>query len=230
MAIPWKVALVEDDARLARAVTSALREEGYRVRGARTANEALALVGEWNPDLVLLDLMLPDNEGPELFTRFREVSSAALVGITARAMLSDIVAGLHAGADDYVVKPFAVEELVARINAVLRRSRSRGQSRMELGPLVVDVESGIASFGEQRLDLTATEFRILALLTREADAVVSQEQIVEQLWPAGGGPASNAVEVHLARLRRKLEAAGGVEFLQTVRGMGYRLRLEGRGG
>src|SRR5258708_23710339 len=151
MAIQWKVALVEDDAMLSRAVAAALRGEGYRVRSVRSADEGLDLVSQWNPDLVLLDLMLPDNQGPEIFSRFREVSEAALVGMTARSLLSDVVAGLRAGADDYVAKPFAIEELVARVQAVLRRLRGRGTERMELGDLVADVAAGTAFRGPRRL-------------------------------------------------------------------------------
>ncbi len=226
MSVQWKVALVEDDTLLARAVSSALRGEGYRVRNARSADEGLDLVVDWNPDLILVDLMLPDNEGPELFTRFREASEAALVGMTARSLLTDVVAGLRAGADDYVAKPFAIEELVARVAAVLRRSRSRGTERMEIADLVVDVSAGAAMRGGRRLDLTATEFRILALLARQAGTILTQDQITDQLWPVGTGPESNSVEVHIARLRRKLEADGEKRLLHTARGMGYVLKLE----
>lgn len=226
MGVQWKIALVEDDAMLSRAVTSALRDEGYRVRAARTAGEGVDLVTDWNPDLVLLDLMLPDNEGSEIFTRFREVSDAALVGMTARALLSDVVAGLRSGADDYVIKPFALEELVARVQAVLRRSRSRSTERMTIGDLVIDVDAGTAQRGERRLDLTATEFRILALLARQQGRILTQSQIMDLLWPVGTGPESNSIEVHVARLRRKLEAEGEARLLHTVRGMGYVLKLE----
>ena len=226
MGVQWKIALVEDDAMLSRAVTSALRDEGYRVRSAKTAGEGVDLVTDWNPDLVLLDLMLPDNQGAEIFPRFREVSDAALVGMTARALLSDVVAGLRSGADDYVIKPFALEELVARVQAVLRRSRSRNTGRMTIGDLAIDVDAGTAQRGERRLDLTATEFRILALLARQQGRVLTQSQIVDLLWPVGSGPESNSIEVHVARLRRKLEAGREPRLLHTVRGMGYVLKLE----
>ena len=226
MSVQWKVALVEDDATLSRAVSAVLRGEGYHVRTARSAGEGLDLVSQWNPDLVLLDLMLPDNDGPELFSRFREVSEAALVGMTARSLLADVVAGLRAGADDYVAKPFAIEELVARVQAVLRRLRSRGTERMEIGDLVVDVAAGTAIRGRRRLELTATEFRILAMLARQMGKILTQNQITDQLWPVGSGPESNSVEVHIARLRRKLEAAGERRILHTARGMGYVLKLE----
>jgi DNA-binding response OmpR family regulator len=224
--VQWKVGLVEDDPVLARAVSAALRGEGYRVRSVRGADEGIDLIAQWNPDLVLLDLSRPAAGASELLARFREVSDAALVAISAGARVTDIVAGLRAGADDFLGKPFAMEELVARVQAVLRRTRSRGAERMELGDLVIDIAAGMASRGERRLPLTATEFRILAVLARQSGKILTQDQISDQLWPVGSGPESNSIEVHIARLRRKLEAAGEVRILHTARGMGYVLKLE----
>ncbi len=226
MSVQWKVAVVEDDALLSRAVSAGLRGEGYRVRSARSATEGMQLVVDWNPDLVLLDLMLPDNEGPEIFTKFREVTDAALVGMTARSMLQDVVAGLRRGADDYVTKPFALEELAARVAAVLRRSRGTGSERIEIDDLLIDVSAGTVTRGGLALELTATEFRILTALGREAGKILTQGQLTDLLWPIGSGPESNSIEVHVARLRRKLEAGGGRRLLQTVRGMGYVLKVE----
>ncbi len=226
MAAQWKIVVVEDDPMLARAVAAGLRGEGYRVRSAASAGEGLELVVNWNPDLLLLDLMLPDNEGPELFSRFREATDAALVGMTARSLLSDVVAGLRAGADDYVVKPFALEELAARVAAVLRRSRGNGSERMRIGDLEVDLTAGTARRGRRELALTAMEFRLLALFARQAGKLLSQDQVTDQLWPIGASPESNSVEVHIARLRRKLEANGEPRILHTVRGMGYLLKME----
>ena len=145
MTIRWKVALVEDDRRLARAVASGLGEEGYTVRAVDSAARGLELVGQWNPDVVLLDLMLPDNDGVELFETFRAETDAALVGISAKSSVSDRIAGLKSGADDYVAKPFALEELMARVEAVIRRHRGKGGSRLVAGDVTVDLSEGLAT-------------------------------------------------------------------------------------
>src|SRR5579859_4108595 len=224
MPLRWKVAVIEDDRRLARAVSAGLRRDGYRVQSAGSAAEGMSMVREWNPDVVLLDLMLPDNEGPELFAQFRTVTDAALVGMTARSLLSDVVTGLRCGADDYVVKPFALEEISARVAAILRRVRSAGGDSMRLGDLTVDITAGTARRGDRDLDLTATEFRLLTTLIRGAGRVISQTQLTESLWSSEAAPESNSIEVHIGRLRRKLENAGEARLLHTVRGMGYVLK------
>jgi two-component system, OmpR family, response regulator len=220
----WKVAVVEDDRRLARAVTAGLRRDGYQVRTAGSAEEGLLVVQSWRPDVILLDLMLPDNDGPELFARFRNLTGAALVGMTARSMLADIVAGLRLGADDYITKPFAMEELSARVGALIRRLHGAHEQLLEVGDLTVDLGGGIARRGEHELQLTATEFRILALLASRPGKIVSQSQIAGAVWPTESCPESNAVEVHVARLRRKLDEGGAPPLLHTVRGMGYTVR------
>jgi DNA-binding response OmpR family regulator len=224
----WKVAVVEDDRRLARAVTAGLRREGYQVRTAGSAGEGFSMVQAWRPDVILLDLMLPDNEGPELFARFRSLTGAALVGMTARSMLADVVAGLRLGADDYITKPFAMEELSARVGALIRRLHGAHEELLAVGDLAVDLAGGTAQRGRVELQLTATEFRILALLASKPGKIVSQAQIAGAVWPSEACPESNAVEVHVARLRRKLDEGGSVPLLHTVRGMGYTLRNGGK--
>lgn len=223
-----KVGLVEDDVRLARAVTAALEHEGYRVRAAGSAREGLEMLRQWSPDLVLLDLMLPDNQGPELFTRFRSETAAGLVGMTARSSLADVVAGLHAGADDYLAKPFSLDELSARVSAVLRRVRSAGAERLEVNDIALDLGAGQAWRGGRELVLTGIEFRILAALLRNAGRVLSQSQLAEAVWATESWPSSNSVEVHLGRLRRKLEAGGESRVIHTFRGMGYALKWGAR--
>jgi DNA-binding response OmpR family regulator len=229
MTVRWKVALVEDDRRLARAVSAGLGEEGYSVRSAETATGGLELVKQWNPDVVLVDLMLPDNTGPELFTAFRAETDAALVGISALATVSDRIAGLKLGADDYVAKPFALEELMARIEAVIRRHRGLGGSRLGVGDVELDLTEGTATRAGRPLNLTGFEFRILAALMRNRGRLVTYAQLAEALWSVEGGPGSNSLEVHVSRIRQKLEAAGETRLIHTVRGIGYRFNAEGGG-
>ncbi len=228
MTIKWKVAVVEDDRRLARAVTTGLEEEGYTVRAVDSAGRGLDLVRQWNPDVVLLDLMLPDNEGPELFESFRAETDAALVGISARSSVSDRIAGLKMGADDYVTKPFALDELMARVEAVIRRQRGKGGPRLVAGDVVVDISEGRATRAERPLALTGIEFRILAAMVRSAGQLVTYAQLAEAVWAVTTGPESNSLEVHVSRIRQKLEAGGGSRLITTVRGLGYRFNPEGR--
>src|SRR5438094_8199382 len=166
MPIKWKIALVEDDKRLARSLANGLGEEGYTVRAVESAGRGLDLVRSWNPDVVLLDLMLPDNDGAEVFQTFRAETDAALVGISARSSVSDRIAGLKFGADDYVSKPFALEELIARVEAVIRRHRGKGGSRLAAAGVVVELSEGLATRAGRKLALTGIEFRILAALMR----------------------------------------------------------------
>ena len=226
MTIKWKVALVEDDRRLARAVATGLGEEGYTVRAVESAGRGLELVRQWNPDVVLLDLMLPDNDGPELFETFRAETDAALVGISAKSSVSDRIAGLKLGADDYVTKPFALEELMARVEAVIRRHRGKGGPRLASADVVVDLAEGLATRGDRQLGLTGIEFRILAALMRSTGQLVTYAQLAEAVWAMTTGPDSNSLEVHISRIRQKLELDGGSRLIQTVRGLGYRFSPE----
>jgi DNA-binding response OmpR family regulator len=220
----WKVAVIEDDAKLARAVATGLRHEGCQVKLASSAADGLKLIQEWNPDLILVDLMLPDNEGPSLFLRLRAKTKAALVGMSARSMLSDVVASLKLGADDYITKPFAFEELNARVGAMLRRVRSDGVRTVDVGDLEIDFGGGVALRAGEPLDLTATEFRILAVLARSAGKFITQRNLADEVWPAQRIPNSNSLGVHIARLRKKLDQAGTAVTVRAARGMGYSLR------
>jgi DNA-binding response OmpR family regulator len=226
MTIRWKVALVEDDRRLARAISAGLDEEGYTVRAVDSAGRGLELVRQWNPDVVLLDLMLPDNEGPDLFETFRAETEAALVGISAKSSVSDRIAGLKMGADDYIAKPFALEELLARVEAVIRRHRGKGGARLVVGDVTIDLSEGMATRDGRALVLTGIEFRILAALMRSPGQLVTYSQLAEAVWAVTTGPESNSLEVHVSRIRQKLEAGGGSRQVQTVRGIGYRFIAE----
>jgi DNA-binding response OmpR family regulator len=214
MSIKWKVALVEDDRRLARAVATGLGEEGYTVRAVDSAGRGLDLVRQWNPD------------GPELFEAFRAETDAALVGISARSSVSDRIAGLKLGADDYVTKPFELEELMARVEAVIRRHRGKGGARLSSGDVVVDLTEGRATRAGRQLGLTGIEFRILAGLMRNAGQLVTYSQLAEAVWAVTTGPESNSLEVHISRIRQKLEQDGGSRLIETVRGLGYRFSAD----
>src|ERR1700737_3163072 len=190
--------------------------------GAETPLGGLELVRQWNPDVVLVDLMLPDNDGPELFGAFRAETDAALVGISAKGSVSDRIAGLKAGADDYVAKPFALEELIARVEAVIRRHRGKGGNRLVVGDVTVDLTEGQATRAGRSLGLTGIEFRILAALMRSRGQLVTYAQLGEAVWAAATGPGSNSLEVHVSRVRQKLAAGGGSKLIETVRGLGLR--------
>src|ERR1700682_638157 len=228
MTIRWKVALLEDDRGRARALSAGRGEEGYTVRAVDTAGRGLELVRQWNPDVVLLDLMLPDNDGPELFEAFRAETDAALVGISARSSVSDRIAGLKLGADDYIAKPFALEELMARVEAVIRRHRGKGGSRLVAGDVTLDLSEGQATRGGRDLGLPGIEVRILAALMRSRGQLVTYEQLAEAVWAVTTGPESNSLEVHVSRIRQKLESGGERRLIQTVRGIGYRFFAESK--
>ncbi|WP_422773084.1 response regulator transcription factor [Plantactinospora sp. WMMC1484] len=217
-----RILLVEDDARVAGAMAAALSRRGYDVERAGTAAAALAAAP---CDLVLLDLTLPDGDGVEVCRALRQRSAQlGIIAVTARGEERDRVIGLRMGADDYVVKPFSMAELEARIVAVLRRARvgaPRPES-VEVGPIWIDVAARLVTVRGAEISLTRKEFDILVSLARQVGVVVPHERIVLDVWPTTGA-ARHTVEVHVGSLRGKL---GDPDLVQTVRGIGYRLRAE----
>ncbi|MGI5147364.1 response regulator [Plantactinospora sp. CA-294935] len=217
-----RILLVEDDARVAGAMAAALSRRGYDVERAGTAAAALAAAP---CDLVLLDLTLPDGDGVEVCRALRQRSAQlGIIAVTARGEERDRVIGLRMGADDYVVKPFSMAELEARIVAVLRRARA-GAPRpevVEVGPIWIDVAARLVTVRSAGVALTRKEFDILVSLARQPGVVVPHERIVLDVWPTTGA-ARHTVEVHVGSLRGKL---GDPDLVQTVRGVGYRLRAE----
>ncbi|AVT32499.1 MULTISPECIES: response regulator transcription factor [Plantactinospora] len=217
-----RILLVEDDARVAGAMAAALSRRGYDVERAGTAAAALAAAP---CDLVLLDLTLPDGDGVEVCRALRQRSAQlGIIAVTARGEERDRVIGLRMGADDYVVKPFSMAELEARIVAVLRRARA-GAPRpevVEVGPIWIDVAARLVTVRSAEVALTRKEFDILVSLARQPGVVVPHERIVLDVWPTTGA-ARHTVEVHVGSLRGKL---GDPDLVQTVRGVGYRLRAE----
>ncbi len=216
-----RVLVVEDDETIREAVAAALRSDGYTVDAAADGHGFAERLSAFRPDLVVLDWMLPGASGVDLARQARRLATAGVVLVTARDEVADRVRGFEAGADDYVVKPFAMVELLARVKAVLRRM-GRVPSTIEVGDLLVDEESGTASRGGHELDLTATEFRLLAYLAANRGRTLSKTQILTQVWGYEDYDP-NLVEVYVSALRRKTEAHGP-RLLHTVRGMGYALR------
>lgn len=216
-----RILLVEDSEAIRLPVTTALRAQGFVVDAAADGSDLEERLGAFSPDLVLLDVMLPGRDGFALLAVVRRASHAAVVMLTARDTVTDRVQGLAGGADDYVLKPFAMAELLARVHAVLRRTRPGGGTTA-VGDLTLDEDAATVRRGDRTVDLTLTERRLLAYLASHRDRVVSKTQILTAVWGYEGFD-ENVVEVHVSSLRRKLEAGGEPRLLHTVRGRGYRL-------
>src|SRR4051812_6279219 len=214
-----RVALVEDEDAVREAVARALRGEGFAVSAYADVPDVDELL-RTAPDLAVLDVLLPGGEGLALCQALRARRVLPVVFLTARDGVADRLAGFDHGADDYLVKPFALEELLARVRAVLRRA-GRGPGPLVAGDLLVDEAAGEASRGGEPLGLTATELRLLAFLVRHRGQVLSKHQLLSQVWGYDAFDP-NLVEVHVSALRRKLEARGP-RLVQTVRGLGSRL-------
>jgi DNA-binding response OmpR family regulator len=218
-----KVLVVEDAEAIRTAVGIALEQAGCSVRARPDGGALERDLAEFGPDLVLLDVMLPGRDGLALLDVVRRTSSAGIVLLTARDGVEDRLLGLRSGADDYVVKPFVLAELVARVEAVLRRL-GRLRTRLQVGDLVVDVDGRRVTRAGRRIELTATELDLLIFLAGRHGRVVGKAQLLAAVW-GYDDYAANLVEVHVSALRRKLEAHGP-RLLHTVRGAGYVLRAE----
>jgi two-component system response regulator MprA len=221
-----KLLVVDDEPAVRDALDRALRAEGYTVTTAGDGRTALERVFEDRPDLVVLDVLMPVMDGLETSRALRAAGDRTpILVLTARDSVADRVEGLDAGADDYLVKPFALDELLARIRALLRRATPAAGERplrfedLELDPVTRDVRRG-----DRLIELTRTEFLLLELLLRNPRRVLTREVIFDRVWGYDFGPSSNALEVYVGYLRRKTEAAGEPRLIHTVRGVGYVLR------
>ncbi len=223
------VLLVEDEESIAEPFAQALTRNGFRTTVARTASEALALSAQLHPDLVLLDLALPDGDGRDVCRRLRSSSDVPIIMVTASGTLIDRVVGLELGADDYVVKPFAVKEVVARMRAVLRRGRQpAGSGAISVGEVRVDLDARRAWLADQELELTRKEFDLLARLARDAGRVVSRETLMSDVWDMNWFGSTKTLDVHIAWLRRKLhDDPASPRLIHTVRGVGFRMADDG---
>jgi two-component system response regulator MprA len=220
------VLVVEDDAHVRDAVTRALRFEGYDVHGAVDGNDALVQVESLQPDVIVLDVLMPGTDGLAVARILRDRGNRTpILMLTARHEVSDRVAGLDAGADDYLVKPFALDELLARLRALLRRaSVTGGEDTLRVGDLTLDPNRRQAWRGERELQLTKTEFDLLELLMFNAGVVVTRDTIYERIWGFDFETSSKSLDVYIGYLRRKTESDGASRVIHTVRGVGYTAR------
>jgi DNA-binding response OmpR family regulator len=223
--VPHSVLVVEDDVRIRRIVAMSLRAESFVVVEAGTGEEGLAALRERDVDVVLLDLMLPGMDGIEVCRQLRRTSDTPVIMVTARTDSHDVIAGLEAGADDYVTKPFVARELSARIRALVRRARGPGlRPRITAGGLEIAPQEGTVTRDGEPLALTRTEFKLLTELAAEAGRVFTREELLERVWGYDYFGDSRLVDVHVRRLRKKVERdPANPTVVTTVRGMGYRI-------
>ncbi|MEU6760892.1 response regulator transcription factor [Streptomyces sp. NPDC046853] len=226
---PAKILVVDDDPEVRAAVEDALTVEGHAVRGAVDGSRALGAIARWEPDLVVLDVMMPVMDGLAVCRQMRALGDRTpVLVLTALGSVSERVDGLDAGADDYLVKPFALDELVARVRALLRRAAPEPHSPADgddlaYADLVLDPSTRTGRRGHRTVEFSRTEFTLLELLLRNAGQVLPRELIQESVWGRDFGPGSNSLAVYVGYLRRKLEAGGEPRLVHTVHGVGYRL-------
>jgi two-component system OmpR family response regulator len=225
---PIRILVVDDERTLTDLLQMALRYEGWDVRTASNGQQALSTAREFKPDAVVLDIMLPDIDGLQVLSRMRENGGETpVLFLTAKDALDDRIAGLTAGGDDYVTKPFSLEELVARLRSLLRRSRvlvtDSTDPRITVGDLVLDEDSYEVERGGDPISLTATEFELLRFLMRNPRRVLSKAQILDRVWSYDFGGTSSVVELYISYLRKKIDA-GHPAMIHTVRGAGYMIK------
>lgn len=219
-----RVLIVEDDDDIAQVLQRSLRMEGYETRIASDGEQALDMAADYIPDLVVLDLGLPKLDGMEVARRIRTSGDVPILMLTARDAVESRVDGLDAGADDYLVKPFERQELLARIRALLRRRPPRGAASLVVADLSLNPATHEVSRGDRQLELTQREFELLEYLMRNERIVVARQRLLEDVWGYDPFATTNTIEVFVSNLRRKLEAGGEARLLHTIRGAGYVLR------
>jgi two-component system OmpR family response regulator len=224
---PVRVLVVDDEPNLAEVLSSVLRHEGWEVRTAATGISAVRTGREFRPDAVVLDVMLPDFDGLEVMRRLREDNPrVSVLFLTARDSVEDRVAGITAGGDDYVTKPFSLEEVLARLRGMLRRagmSAKNGEAQLAFADLTMDEEAREVQRAGESVDLTATEFELLRYLMRNPRRVLSKAQILDRVWNYDFGGQAHVVELYISYLRKKVDA-GHSPLIHTVRGVGYVLK------
>jgi DNA-binding response OmpR family regulator len=219
-----RVLVVEDDDDIAQVLQRSLRMEGYEVRIAGDGEAALDEATTFNPDLVILDLGLPKLDGIDVAKRLRAADDVPILMLTARDALDARVEGLDSGADDYLVKPFERQELLARLRALLRRRPPRGSASLTVADLALNPDTHEVSRGERPIELTQREFELLEYLMRNERIVIPRQRLLEEVWGYDPFATTNTIEVFVSNLRRKLESGGEPRLLHTIRGAGYVLR------
>jgi two-component system KDP operon response regulator KdpE len=226
----WSVLVVEDEMPIRRFLKAALEAQGFKVLEALTGAQAIAMAASHNPDIILLDLGLPDIDGLEVIQRLREWSHTPIIVISARGKDTEKVAGLDAGADDYLAKPFSVEELSARMRVALRhltQSRQKDEPVFQTGELRVDLARRLVWLGGAEVHLTPIEFKLLAVLVRHSGKVVTQGQLLKEVWGHGSEEQAHYLRNYIHHLRHKLEAdPARPVYLSTEPGVGYRLKYQ----
>ena len=222
-----RILVVEDEPALQQQVRSQLEAQGYTVDATGEGKEGLYLATEYPYDAAIVDIGLPGLSGLDIIARLRSRGShLPILVLTARGRWQDKVQGLESGADDYLTKPFETEELLARLKALLRRAAGAAQNILRCGPVTLDLGTQKVSVGGQEVELTSFEYRLLEHLARERRRVLSKDELAAHLYPHDEERDSNVIEVLIGRLRRKLDPDGSLQPLETVRGRGYRFRLE----
>ncbi|NLO13437.1 MAG: response regulator transcription factor [Clostridiales bacterium] len=221
-----KILLVEDEVSIARFVELELTHEGYAVTKAEDGRQGLALAEGNGFDLVLLDIMLPGLNGLEVLRRLRKTSDVPVIMLTARDAVMDKVTGLDMGADDYITKPFSIEELLARIRTALRRKNAQALPQLVIGPLVLDVARHTLTVAGENVDLTGREFSLLQVLMENKDIVLTRDVLMERVWGYDYLGETNVVDVYIRYLRAKIGEKAGQQLIHTVRGLGYVVREE----
>ena len=219
-----RILVIDDDANITSFLKRALSYEGYPVDTAATGAAGLARALQEPPDLVILDVMMPGLDGYEVATRLRAGGPQPILMLTARDEVPDRVHGLDSGADDYLVKPFALDELLARVRALLRRTEPAQHNRLRFADVTVDLDSREVYRGTRPIDLTSTEFDLLITFLRHPRQVLSRDMLLETVWSMDATTETHVVEVYIGYLRQKLEAGGEPRLIHTVRGVGYVLR------
>jgi two-component system response regulator MprA len=219
-----RILVVDDDPEILSLLKRGLAYDGYEVDAAKDGAEALAKARDSEPDLVVLDVMMPGLDGIEVSKRLRQASQVPILMLTAKGTVADRVSGLDSGADDYLVKPFSFDELLARVRALLRRSQPREGEVLRFGDLSLDTATREVTRGNDAIELTVQEFDLLELFMLHPRQVLTRDRIYARVWGYDFGGESNVIEVYVSYLRNKLEAGGRSRLLHTVRGVGYVLK------